>query len=102
MRDEAELRRSELESDIMAAAVAKRGDAYVQFLRRQSDAMLPYLNGLTPTNNETQYTIRDGNIKDGYYAQMTANERNEFWRDRWSIDVMVTWLWEFNGVLHFQ
>jgi hypothetical protein len=38
IRDEAELRVSELETEIVAAAIAKRGEAHVQKLRRQSDS----------------------------------------------------------------
>jgi hypothetical protein len=75
IRDEAELRVSELETEIVAAAIAKCGEAHVQTLRRQSTHMRQYLGGLSPTNDFAVNTIEEVEPEGVSYAQMDADSR---------------------------
>jgi hypothetical protein len=74
-KDEAELRVSELETGIVAAVIAKRGEAHVQTLRRQSTHMRQYLGGLSPTNDFAANTIEEVEPEGIFYAQMDADSR---------------------------
>jgi hypothetical protein len=61
-----------------------------------------YRAGMRPTNTANPAQIQEVEEEELYYSQMDVDERIVFLEGLWNDDVFVSFMWEFQGVLHYK
>jgi hypothetical protein len=74
----------------------------LQVLRSRITFLEQFREGIQPSDVTQIHRAEEGEPKQKYYAQMNAEERLEFLAQLWNQDIFVSFLWEFQGVLHFK
>jgi hypothetical protein len=74
----------------------------LQVLRSRLTFLEQFREGLQPTNLANAARIEDVEAEERYYAQLNREERDTFLEGLWNEDVFVSFLWQFQGVLHFK
>jgi hypothetical protein len=74
----------------------------LQVLRSRLTFLEQFREGLQPTNLANAARVEDVEAEERYYAQLNREERDTFLEGLWNEDIFVSFLWEFQGVLHFK
>jgi hypothetical protein len=74
----------------------------LQVLRSRITFLERFREGIQPSDVTQIQRAEDGEPKQKYYAQMNAEERLKFLAQLWNQDIFVSFLWKFQGVLHFK
>jgi hypothetical protein len=61
-----------------------------------------YQGGLFSRHPRRFASIADDGEPEPYYAKMSAEDKIAFWQARWTEDVFVSFLWEFQSVPHYK
>jgi hypothetical protein len=74
----------------------------LQVLRSRLTFLEQFREGLQPTNLANAARIENVEAEERYYAKLNREERDTFLEGLWNEDVFVSFLWKFQGVLHFK
>jgi hypothetical protein len=88
-----------LQTVSLTKGVTERG---LQVLRSRITFLEQFREGIQPSDVTQIQRAEDGEPKQKYYAQMNVEERLKFLAQLWNQDIFVSFLWKFQGVLHFK
>ena len=74
----------------------------LQAMQDRIQNLMEYQGGLTTTNDGPCRNLAEVPAAEPYYAQIAKNDKCTFWEARWNQDVFVSFLWEFQGVMHYK
>ncbi|KAI4636757.1 hypothetical protein J4E93_010982 [Alternaria ventricosa] len=74
----------------------------LQAMQDRIQNLMEYEGGLTATNDGLRRNLAEVPAVEPYYSQMANNAKCTFWEARWSQDVFLSFLCEFQGVMHYK
>ncbi|KAH7090327.1 hypothetical protein FB567DRAFT_577632 [Paraphoma chrysanthemicola] len=84
------------------ASMIEKSMARIVELRKEKDFVERYEGGLKPREIKAVARLQDVAPADLYFAQKSKIERVAFLEGLWDQDTFVSFLWCFQGVLHFK